>query len=340
MQIRTFYFDTQRLSYVASMVLAGLAMWAVLNFHLLSALLAGLAVHQLTIKGAARLHMLKGGRARGILVATLSVVIIALLVGAGLGIHAFFHSQAGDMGGLVDKINQGLISGKANAPDWLASLIPANMDALKIQAFSKMQTHALEIQGAGKAALTNFAHILVGLILGAMVALSEISRNVDEKPLAKALRDRVSNLSLVFGKIVSAQLKISLFNTTLTTLFLFAVLPLLGTHLPLSKTLVALTFIVGLLPVVGNLISNSLIVIISLSVAPWVAGVSLGFLVLIHKLEYFLNAKIVGGEIKAKSWEILLAMLVMEAIFGLPGVIAAPIFYAWLKRELVEKGLI
>jgi hypothetical protein len=33
-------------------------------------------------------------------------------------------------------------------------------------------------------------------------------------------------------------------------------------------------------------------------------------------------------------------MLAMEAAFGIPGVIAAPIYYAYLKNELWAKGLI
>jgi predicted PurR-regulated permease PerM len=33
-------------------------------------------------------------------------------------------------------------------------------------------------------------------------------------------------------------------------------------------------------------------------------------------------------------------MLLMEALFGLPGVVAAPIVYAWLKRELDNAGLL
>ena len=36
----------------------------------------------------------------------------------------------------------------------------------------------------------------------------------------------------------------------------------------------------------------------------------------------------------------LLAMLVMDAIFGIPGVIAAPVYYAYLKNELSAKNLI
>jgi predicted PurR-regulated permease PerM len=61
---------------------------------------------------------------------------------------------------------------------------------------------------------------------------------------------------------------------------------------------------------------------------------------LIHKLEYFLNAEIVGNRIQAKSWELLLAMLVFEAAFGLEGLVAAPIYYAYIKTELRGLGLI
>ena len=65
---------------------------------------------------------------------------------------------------------------------------------------------------------------------------------------------------------------------------------------------------------------------------------SLLFLIVIHKLEYFLNARIVGTQIRAHAWELLLAMLAMEAAFGIMGVVAAPIYYAYLKSELVRRG--
>ena len=118
------------------------------------------------------------------------------------------------------------------------------------------------------------------------------------------------------------------------------VLPIFHDTLPLSKTLVLVTFIVGLLPVIGNLISNTIIVAVALSVSFPAAVMSLVFLILIHKLEYFLNARIVGGQIEARAWELLIAMLVMEAAFGIPGVVAAPIFYAYIKRELIYLRLV
>jgi predicted PurR-regulated permease PerM len=140
--------------------------------------------------------------------------------------------------------------------------------------------------------------------------------------------------------VVFAQVKIAAVNTFLTWLYIGVALPVMGIHLPLAKTLVAVTFFCGLLPVIGNLISNTIVVVVSLSHSWQMAAGSLGYLVVVHKLEYFLNARIVGGQIRAQAWEMLIAMLVMEASFGIAGVIAAPIYYAYLKNELGAQRLI
>jgi predicted PurR-regulated permease PerM len=110
--------------------------------------------------------------------------------------------------------------------------------------------------------------------------------------------------------------------------------------LPLTKTLIAITFLAGLLPVIGNLISNTVIFVVALSNSTYVALVALIFLVVIHKLEYFLNARIVGTRIRASAWELLLAMIVLEVAFGIAGLIAAPVYYAYIKNELSDAGLI
>jgi predicted PurR-regulated permease PerM len=88
------------------------------------------------------------------------------------------------------------------------------------------------------------------------------------------------------------------------------------------------------------LISNTLIVVVALSISMSVALSALVFLIIIHKLEYFLSARIVGTQIRAFAWELLIAMLVMETLFGSAGLIAAPIYYAYLKRELAAAHLI
>ena len=52
------------------------------------------------------------------------------------------------------------------------------------------------------------------------------------------------------------------------------------------------------------------------------------------------SKNLIGARIAAHAWELLLAMLIMDACFGLPGVIAAPIYYAYLKDELSARKLI
>ena len=104
--------------------------------------------------------------------------------------------------------------------------------------------------------------------------------------------------------------------------------------------MIAITFLAGLIPVIGNIVSNTVIVIVALSYSLPIAIGSLVFMVVIHKLEYFLNARIIGSQINAKSWEMLTAILLMETLFGMPGVVAAPVFYAYIKKELMDRGLV
>jgi len=44
--------------------------------------------------------------------------------------------------------------------------------------------------------------------------------------------------------------------------------------------------------------------------------------------------------VHAAAWELLLAMLVMETMFGIPGLLVAPIIYAYFKAELTKADLV
>jgi predicted PurR-regulated permease PerM len=226
-------------------------------------------------------------------------------------------------------------------PAWVVKdYYPPDAENIKIAAVAWLQEHAATVKSAGATAGRIAGYILIGMIIGAIVSLKEADSIVDRKPLAAALAARANRLSTAFRKVVFAQVRIAAINAFLTWLYLGVALPLMDIHLPLMKTLIAVTFLVGLMPVIGNLVSNTIIVVVSLSYSLPVALLSLLFLIVVHKLEYFLNAKIIGSRIKAKAWELLCAMLVMEVLFGITGLIAAPIYYAYLKEELAESGLI
>ena len=325
----------------ASWFLAAAALLAVLRLHLLSALFAGLLVYELVHALAPVLQRhISSRRSRPVAVLLLTGLIVALLSVAILGTFAFFRSDAGSLAALLQRMAD-IIEGTRNAlPAWLVERLPADADELRQALAQWLRAHSSELQLWGTTAGRVAFHVVVGIILGAMVSLRTAAVGRPQGPLAAALEERASRLGDAFRRVVFAQVRIAAINTVFTAIYLLAVLPAFGIKLPLTNTLVAVTFMCGLLPVIGNIISNSMIVIVSLAHSPQLAFVSLGFLVAIHKLEYFLNARIVGARINAQAWELLLAMLVMESAFGIAGAVAAPVFYAYLKQELVDRGLI
>jgi len=225
-------------------------------------------------------------------------------------------------------------------PDFIAEQLPVDVEELRQAVVAWLGLHAGELRQVGAEAGRTLAHIFFGLGIGVLASLHGVRPHEPLGPLARAMQERVVRVGEAFRRVVFAQTRISAVNTFLTALYLFVALPLAGVHLPLAKTVLVITFLVGLLPVVGNLLSNTIIVILSLSVSLSVAIASLIFLVVIHKLEYFLNAHMIGAQVHAHAWELLLAMLVMEAAFGIPGLIAAPIYYAYVKDELVSRKLV
>lgn len=325
----------------AAWTLAVLSIFFVLKLHLLPALIAGLLVYELVhaLFPLFARH-LSTGRAKGVAVGLVVLVVLGAVTAATFGIVAFMKSEGGSLSALLAKMAEILESSRATLPQWLADFLPSSAEGARDSMSQWLREHAAELQLIGKETGHMLAHVLIGMVIGAMVSLREAFAKDSSGPLAQALAERIFRMGEAFRRIVFAQVRISAINTVLTAAYLAVVLPLFGVHLPLTKTMIVVTFIAGLLPVIGNLISNSIIFIVSLAHSPAMAMSSLGFLIVIHKLEYFLNARIVGAQISAKAWELLTAMLVMESAFGLPGLVAAPICYAWLKDELNQRGLL
>ncbi len=325
----------------AAWIIAAAALIFVILLHLLPALLAGLLVFHLVGAMTPWLaRAMPNDRAKLIAVALLSTIVVGLLVAAALALGSVLRTEIGSYSGLFRKLAELVGSIRGMLPAWLLETLPATADALQTVVTRWLREHSQEVQGFGTAFGRGTVKLFIGMIIGALVALYEARPAGSAAPLALALRERASRIASAFSRVVFAQVWISGLNTIFTAIFLGVVLPALDIHLPLTKTLIAITFIAGLLPVIGNLISNTVITFVALSVSLYVALAALVYLIVIHKLEYFLNARIVGSHINARAWEILIAMLVMESAFGLPGLVAAPIYYAYLKDELAARHLI
>ena len=323
---------------IAAWVIAAVLLLLVLKIHLLSALLGGLLVYELVHVISERITARTGGKVAA--VGLLATLIVGALVAAILGVIYFIRSDAGSLPHLVQKLADIVESSRDRLPQWVVDFVPGDPDAFKAVTIDWLHAHAAELRTWTGEFGRVLVHLLIGMVIGAIVSLSEVRPHHQDGPLAAALAQRARMVGDAFRNVVFAQVRISLLNTTFTAIYLLVALPIAGYHLPYAKTLVVVTFVAGLLPVVGNLISNSVILIVSLGQSLGVAVASLVFLVVVHKLEYFLNARIVGGRIHAAAWELLLAMLLMEAAFGLEGLVAAPIYYAYLKSELAARKLI
>jgi predicted PurR-regulated permease PerM len=127
--------------------------------------------------------------------------------------------------------------------------------------------------------------------------------------------------------VIGAQIAISTINTGLTAVFL------VWAGYKFVAVLIVLTFLCGLLPIIGNLISNTLIVGVGFTISPRTALIALIFLVVIHKLEYFLNSKIIGDRIKNPMWLMLIGLVLGEKLMGIPGMILAPVVLHYIKVE-------
>jgi predicted PurR-regulated permease PerM len=333
----------ERSDYV-SWIVAAVVLALILELHLLPALLSGLLVYKLVdvLTPWLRVRAMGGDVARILAVALIATIVIAALVGAGIGIAALLRSSGQTLPALLQRMAEILEEARPNLPAWLAAYVPAEADAESVRRaiVAWLRDHAGSLQLAGQGLGRALVHIIMGMVIGALLSLQKATQPHERRPLSELIAQHAAHLSSAFQRVVFAQFWISLINTFFTWLYLDVVLRLFGVDVPLVKILVALTFVVGLMPIIGNLISNTAIVVVCLSQGVGIAAISLGYLVVIHKLEYFLNARIIGSHVNARAWELLIAMLVMQAAFGLTGLIAAPIYYTYFKDEFRAKGLV
>jgi len=239
---------------------------------------------------------------------------------------------------LLDYTARTIFEFRQKLPAELAAYLPAATDDLQRMVAHYLRTQAGSVALAGRAWLNALLFAYVGLIIGGLAAVAP--RPSLRLPLAALMHRRIGLFGQAFSQIVAAQFWIAAFNTLLTAIFLLVLLPLWSQKLPYTPALITLTFVAGLIPIVGNLVCNAVITLVGLSVSPLTAAACLIFLILIHKAEYVINAKVVGRRTHMAVWELLAVMFVAEAIFGPAGLVAAPLYYAYAKKELQAARLV
>lgn len=229
------------------------------------------------------------------------------------------------------------------AKQWDVQLPFTDFDSLRGLILESIQDHTKDYEDFkqfaifAKAFSTKFIALFIGAVVAASIFLNS-KLDLDEgrhvvannlySLICRELSLRFRSLYQSFATVMGAQLIISGINTALTSIFLFAA------KVPYAPLIAGVTFLCGLLPILGNLISNTVIVGIAFTVSPQLALAALVFLVLIHKLEYFLNSKIIGDRIKNPVWLTLLGLIIGERMMGIPGMILAPVVLNYIKVEM------
>jgi predicted PurR-regulated permease PerM len=195
-----------------------------------------------------------------------------------------------------------------------------------------------------KTAVVQIAMFLIGLAVPISMFFSvrwEAEADIQQVPdslyatVVRELALRTRTFYQSFSRVIAAQLTISAINTGLTSVFL------LWNGFNYVTTLIMATFLCGLLPIIGNLMSNTLILGVAFTMpnGPRLALITLIYLVVIHKLEYFLNSKIIGDRIKNPMWLTLLGLVIGEKLMGIPGMILAPVVLHYIKVEAMRNKL-
>jgi predicted PurR-regulated permease PerM len=210
--------------------------------------------------------------------------------------------------------------------------------SLKSVALAEVKDKVANVGRYAREAVFQMVLIVIGLVVAASLFMNrrwgtevdpQTSRDSVYASVARELATRFETFYDSFGKVMGAQIIISIINTGLTAIFLG------WNHFPYVSVIIVLTFLFGLLPIVGNLMGNTLIVGVAFTMpdGPHMALWSLVFLIVIHKLEYFLNSKIIGDRIKTPMWLTLIGLVIGEELMGIPGMILAPVVLHYIKVE-------
>jgi predicted PurR-regulated permease PerM len=263
-----------------------------------------------------------------------------IIVVAGIATAGVYFTRAAVLA-LPDVADTSIPSASAWAQKRQIELPFTDFESLRqvvIGALGAEAHYLRNVANFAKATTTNLVFSILGIVVSASLfvktgldpyrgthRLKNNLYSICSNEISRRFRDFYRSFATVMG----AQITISLINTVLTATFLLAV------HMPHAPLLIAGTFLCGLVPIVGNLVSNTIITFVALTVSLKLAISALVFLVVIHKLEYLLNSKIIGDRIRNPVWLTLVALILGERLMGIPGLILAPVVLNYLRVEML-----
>ncbi len=256
---------------------------------------------------------------------------VGFIITAGVVTYIFLRFIKQTLLTLPDIVEVALPKVMALAQNYGLELPFANFQDLREFANNKILVNALSITKASTLLTQEVFHMVIGIVAAVLYFVAGKTPKYEANLFVAVRKEtnlRIRRFVYSFEKVFGAQILISSTNTVLTALFLYL------TAMPHFAFLTTMTFIIGIMPIIGNIITNTVITITALGVSLNQALLALGFLIFIHKLEYFLNSKIMGSSVNLPMWQTLIAILIGNTIMGIPGIMLSPAILHYIKTEL------
>lgn len=264
------------------------------------------------------------------------IALLLFLVVIGLSFYGFVIFVRNALHGLPEIAEKSIPRVLAFAQENNIELPFEDVDTLKSLTLETVRHQVRYLGNFAKLATKEFVFLLIGIVVACSLFFNPA---MDLEKGRHRLRNNLYSLTCdqivmrfqsfyrSFETVMGAQIVIAIINTAFTAMFTLAV------HLPYAPIVIGVTFLCGLLPIIGNIISNTVITGIAFTVSPKLAISALVFLIVLHKLEYFLNSQIIGNRIKNPVWLTLLGLILGERLMGVPGIILAPVVLHFIKVE-------
>jgi predicted PurR-regulated permease PerM len=192
-----------------------------------------------------------------------------------------------------------------------------------------------------------FVHVLIGFILALVYVLEEEElrvfwARVDPRSLSGTLGRWIGHVSDATIVTIQLQLIVAVFNTVTT----LPVLLLLG--VPHVGSLMVVIFVSALVPVIGNIVSGTILSLLAFQQRGWLGvGIFVGLTFVLHKIEsYYLSPRLTARHVKIPGFLLIISLIACEHVFGFKGFfLSFPILFVagrirgeWLEEDAVTSG--
>ena len=197
---------------------------------------------------------------------------IFLLIVAALG-YAAVHFIRAAISALPKIADNSIPSAIAWAEDHDLDLPFTDFESLKAHAMTTIKDQARylgDFANFARHASTTFVFIIIAIVCAVSLFFNsrlDLFRESHKVPnnlysiSCGEIAARFSDFYHSFSTVIGAQMTISAINTVLTAIFVFAI------GVPYAPVVIGLTFLCGLFPIVGNVVSNTVIVFIGFLVS-------------------------------------------------------------------------